>query len=162
MVPVLSLVTTVVLATWAPAPKAEMKRLQGEWVAIAAECGGKPLPEAEWSGTWLSFSGTAVAFRLPKSAKEGEFELVSSWRHRAIDFWWNTHRSRGQLLGGETGDICVYRIEKGVAIYSWDRGRLKLCLVWDTLDGIGDRPSAFRTAPDDFPARYLYTFEHAK
>jgi RNA polymerase sigma factor (sigma-70 family) len=109
-------------------PKSDKDALQGTWVAVAAEEGGKKVTEDEVKDKNLEivFSGDKVTLPIKGEAKEMTFKLDPTKKPKQIDFVFS-------------------KTETAEGIYELDGDKLTLCV---TKPDHGDRPTKFDSADD--------------
>jgi uncharacterized protein (TIGR03067 family) len=139
----LSLAVGLVLGEEAPdgEAKKELKRLQGTWVAVKVEEGGKALPAAKIKGWSLTVVGNKYAFRPGRASVEGVYRLSPGDRPKRVDATRTNGPDKGKVLEG---------------IYELDSDELKMCF---SSPG-GKRPTAFSTG--DGGGQRFYFFKRAR
>jgi RNA polymerase sigma factor (sigma-70 family) len=108
-------------------PKSDKDALQGTWVPVAVEEGGKKVPEDEIKAknfVEMVFSGDKVTLPIKGESKEAGFKLDPTKKPKQID-------------------LIVSKTETAEGIYELDGDKLTLCV---TKPGHGDRPTKFDTA----------------
>jgi uncharacterized protein (TIGR03067 family) len=112
-----------VLAGARPEEKAKSDKddIQGTWVFVSAEEGGKAVPEDELKKFEMVFASDKVKFPIKQEVKELGYKLDPARKPKQID-----------IAFGET--------ETAEGIYELDGDKLKVCL---TKPGHGDRPTKF-------------------
>ena len=113
-----------------PAPPAntDLADLQGEWVVVAMEGGGRPAPVDELKGMRWAIQGNEIAARQPGAAGRMSFKLNPGTTPKEIDL-----TARDGNLKGTTSP----------GIYTIDGPRLRACF------GEKVRPTEFATAAGD-------------
>jgi RNA polymerase sigma factor (sigma-70 family) len=113
-----------------PKTKAELKKLQGTWVAVYAEKAGQKLEES--GEHQLKFDGETFSISENGNVEEeGTIELDPSRSPMEITLRFQKGKNEKKAALG---------------IYAWDDGKLKLCL--GRPDG-GARPTDFTNNPED-------------
>lgn len=110
--------------------KAELKKLQGTWVAVSIEEGGTKKDAT--GDEHLSFDGETFAMMDGEAVRgKGPVKLDPSKDPMEMDLEFKEGKNEGTT---------------GRGIYAWDDGNLKICAVKD--EGL-KRPTEFSTSPDD-------------
>jgi RNA polymerase sigma factor (sigma-70 family) len=104
--------------------KTDKERLQGTWVAVSGEKGGKPAPEDFVKTMKITFAGDKVTFQALEETKEGTFKLGPAKKVKEIDLTHGDKTAKG-----------IYRLEGD-----------KLTLCFDD-DLKADRPTEFEAGP---------------
>lgn len=103
-------------------PKSDKDALQGTWIPVSAEEGGKKVPEEEIKEAKnFEFSGDKVTFPIKGESKEFVYKLDSTKKPKQIDFFF----SKTEIAEG---------------IYELDGDKLTLCI---TKPDHGERPTKF-------------------
>src|SRR5262249_7989323 len=112
-------------------------RLQGTWVPVSAEKGGKPAPEAVLTSVKVTFSGDRLTVQVEGETKKGTFRLDPTRSPKQIDL----------MRDGQEPTEGIYRL---------DRDRLGICLD----DARRGRPTEFKSPPG--PAHTLLVMRRDK
>jgi uncharacterized protein (TIGR03067 family) len=105
--------------------KQELKKFQGDWVAVAIEVNGRQAPEQLVKSLRVTFKGNQVTIKEGRRVSEATFTIKPTKKPPRID---------GTSKAGEK------EIET-IGIYEFDGDRLTICY---TLAG-GKRPQKFST-----------------
>jgi uncharacterized protein (TIGR03067 family) len=106
---------------------ADREKIQGSWVAVSGEMGGKKVSEERTKACSVTFQGDTVHLKgLVRGEGKGKFSLDPGKKPKSID-------------------IFIEDEEDTAAIYELDGDMLKICIN----AGGRERPKKFTTSADD-------------
>ncbi len=121
---------TVVLVVAAPAPpekeKKDDEKIQGTWVVVSVERGGRP--DEEGKKAKVEFQGDTVIIHDPRHEEKAKIKLDPTTKPRSID-----------ITPQGPGDSKIV-----LGIYEFNGDELKLCFTM----GKEGRPTEFASKPD--------------
>lgn len=115
--------------------------IQGTWVALAAELGGKPFPEEVRKSNKLTLTDGTYTVTVGKNPDQGTVKLHPLAKPKAIDITGTEGPNKGKTF---------------LAIYELDGDTLKICY---DLSGKG-RPTEFKTT--EGTQLFLVTYQREK
>lgn len=139
--------------------QAAVQRLQGTWVVVAEEQGGRRLALADYQGKQLVFADDRVSIEQSRSSHEGGFELELSANPKEFTLWLNCHKSRKEMDGKELTFV-VYCMARASGTYELQKDSLKLSLPATVYTKGGRcRLDCFKTTPADGPVTLTFRRE---
>lgn len=125
----------------APAADGVESLLDGRWLPVAMEFGGKPFPEEARKGIVLEIDGEAYTVTVGKEVDKGTVKVDTTASPVAIDIV--------GVVGPNKGKTILGIVEVG-------KDTLRVCYDFSG----GDRPKEFKTA--EGTGHFLVTYERAK
>jgi uncharacterized protein (TIGR03067 family) len=136
----------------------DLAEMQGTWRVVGVWHSGIKLIKSDWNFTKVVFDGDEVLLDGAERSEEGHVHFLgASSGERRCDLWLNVHQFKSPSLNERIVRGTVYSLDQAKAIYRLDRTRLTLCLVWDRLGNLNQRPTDFKTEQND--VRWLYVLE---
>jgi RNA polymerase sigma factor (sigma-70 family) len=94
--------------------RTDKDRLQGTWVAVSAEKGGKAAPDEFLTSLKITFAGDKITVRGGGDAKEGTFKLDPAKKPKEIDLMHEGKTAQGiYRLDGDKLTLCLDDADKG-------------------------------------------------